>query len=93
MNNSTWMNDPSLKHIDPVKLQILSGLANNVSGKNANEMLPLMMSAINQANQKGVSFSSSEQELLLNLLMEQLSPEEKKKAETMVQMISAFHKK
>ena len=48
---------------------------------------------MNQANEKGVSFTSPEKELLMNILMQKLSPEEKKKAETIIRMASAFQKK
>lgn len=93
MNNNSWMNDPALKNIDPVKLQILSNIANEAGSKSSNELFPFFMSAMNQANEKGVSFSSPEKELLMNILMQRLSPAEKQKAETIIRMASAFQKK
>lgn len=92
MNTDSWMNNPALNNIDPVKLQLLSSMANEASAKSTNEMLPFFLSAMNQANEKGVAFSAPEKELLMNILMEKLSPEEKKKAETIIKMTSAFHK-
>lgn len=92
MNSNSWMNDPALNNIDPVKLQILSSMANEASAKSTNEMLPFFMSAMNQANEKGVTFTSPEKQLLMNILMQKLSPEEKKKAETVIKMTSAFNK-
>lgn len=93
MNNNSWMNDPALKNIDPMKLQILSSIANEAGNKNINELLPFFMSAMNQANDKGISFSSPERELLMNILMQKLAPEERQKAETIIRMASAFQKK
>ncbi|MCI8373645.1 MAG: hypothetical protein HFI75_14885 [Lachnospiraceae bacterium] len=93
MNNNSWMNDPALKNIDPMKLQILSSIANEAGNKNTNELLPFFMSAMNQANDKGISFSSPERELLMNILMQKLAPEERQKAETIIRMASAFQKK
>ena len=93
MSDTSWMNDPALKNIDPMKLQILSTLASEADGKSPNELLPFFMSAMNQANSNGVSFTSPEKQLLMNILMQQLSPEEKKRAETIIQMTSAFQKK
>lgn len=93
MNENSWMNDPALNNIDPVKLQILSSMANEAGSKSSSEMLPFFMSAMNQANEKGVSFTSPEKELLMNILMQKLSPAEKQKAETIIRMASAFQKK
>lgn len=92
MNQSSWMNDPALKQIDPVKLQLLSSLANEAGTKGPNDMLPFFLSAMNRTNAGGSGFSDNERELLLNVMMQKLSPEEKQKAETILRMTSAFQK-
>lgn len=92
MNNNDWMNNPLLKDIDPIKLQLLTTLANEGSNKNKNELMPFFMYAMSQAKQKGVSFTEPEKDLLLNILMQNLSPEEKKRAETIIKMASTFQK-
>ena len=51
------------------------------------------MSAMNTAKSNGIDFEGEEQQLLLDVLMEQLSPEEKRKAENIIKMTSAFRKK
>lgn len=93
MSDSSWMNNPLLKDIDPVKLQILTSLANEAGTKKSSELMPFFMSAMNQANEKGVNFTSPEKELLTDILLQQLSPQERKKAETIIKMASAFHKR
>lgn len=92
MNPEDWINNPLLKDIDPVKLQIITTLANEGTQKSKTEMLPFFMSAMSQANQKGVAFTPEERQLMLDILMQNLSPEEKKRAETIVKMTSAFQK-
>lgn len=92
-NADSWMNNPALNNIDPVKLQILSSLASEAGKKSPNEMMPFFMSAMNQTAEKGVNFTQPERELLINILMQNLPPEDKKKAETILRMTSAFQKK
>lgn len=93
MSESSWTKDPALGSIDPSKLQMLSALASEAGSKNQPDMLPFFLSAMNRTNESGMSFSEPERELLLNILMQKLSPEEKKKADTILKMTSAFQKK
>ena len=88
-----WMNNPMLQNMDPAKLQMLSSLASEGVNKNKNEMLPFFLSAMNNAGKQGLDFNADERTLLMQVLMQNLSPEEKKKAETILQMTSAFQKK
>lgn len=92
-DNNSWMNDPSLQNIDPVKLQMLSNIANGANGKTPNELLPFFLSSMRQANDQGITFSSPEKDLLLNILMQKLSPTERQKAETILKMAASFQKK
>lgn len=87
-----WMNNPQLKNMDPAKLKLLSSLAAEGTKKGRNDMLPFLMSAMSMTQQKGMDFSESERSLLLDVLMQSLSPEDKKKAETIIQMTSALKK-
>lgn len=91
MNN--WMNNPLLQNMDPAKLQLLSSMANEGVSKNKNDMLPFFLSAMNNAQKQGLDFNPDERSLLMQALMQNLSPAEKKKAETIIQMTSAFQKK
>lgn len=87
-----WMNNPQLKNMDPKKLKLLSSLAEEGSKKGKNDMLPFLMSAMNMTQQKDMNFNDAERSLLLEVLMQNLPPEDKKKAETIIQMTSAFRK-
>ena len=77
-----WMNNPKLKNLDPAKLAMLSSLATEGSKKSRSEMMPFLMSLMNNKGSNGI-----------DVLMQQLSPEERKKAETIIKMTSAFSKK
>lgn len=87
-----WMNDPKLKNLDPAKLALLSSLASEGSNKKQSEMLPFLLSAMQSANNNGINFEGEEKNLLLEVLMQQLPPEDKVKAETIIKMTSTFKK-
>ncbi len=89
---NNWMNNPKLKNLDPAKLALLSSLATEGASKSQSEMLPFLLSAMQTADKKGINFEGEEKNLLLEVLMQQLSPDDKKKAETIIQMTSAFKK-
>lgn len=93
MNNNSWMNDPALKGIDPMKLSLLSKLASEAGTKGSNDMLPFFLSAMKQTNENGMNFNDSERDMLIKILMQQLSPEERGRAETILSMTSAMQKK
>ena len=75
-----WMNNPKLKNLDPAKLAMLSYLATEGSKKSRSEMMPFLMSLMNNKGSNGIDFSGEEQNLMLDVLMQQLSPEERKKS-------------
>lgn len=78
MENSTpeWMNHPSLKNIDPAKLQMLTALAEQGKGRSQKELLPFLMAAASQSRTNHSTFSNEETELILNVLKQGRSPEE-----------------
>lgn len=68
MADNSWMNNPKLNNIDPEKLQMLMGMADQTKGKKQNELLPFMMAAATQSKQKGMSFSTSEIDAIIEVL-------------------------
>lgn len=87
-----WMNNPKLANMDPSKLALLSSLASQGVNKNKSELLPFFLSAMSTAKSNGIDFQGEEQQLLFDVLLQQLSPEEKRKAENIIKMTSAFRK-
>lgn len=85
-----WMKNPKIQNMDSKKLALLSALASEGVNKKQNEMLPFFLSAMNTAKNNNINFDNDEKNILLDVLMQQLSPEEKKKAETIMKMTSAF---
>ena len=75
------------KGISPEKLAFLKAMSSRQAGGNAQEMMASLMSISNSAQKQGVAFSDSERDLMLELLLNNLSPEEGKKARSMIQMM------
>lgn len=72
-------NNPKLKNIDPVKLQIITEIKEKSKGKNINQMLPEIMKINQLLNERNMSFTKEETALLFEVIKENMSQEEKKK--------------
>ena len=83
-----WMDHPAMKHFDPVKLELIKTAAAQTSGKSGNS-LAAMMALISSANREGIRFSPEETSLILEILKEGRSPEEKKQIDSMVSLVMA----
>lgn len=64
----------------------------NFSG-NANQLASQLSSAANTAKEKGYTFNQQETSLLIELLKQNMSPEEQKKADRILQLIRTFRPK
>lgn len=88
-----WMNNPLLKDIDPIKLELIQRAAAQTSGKSGKDMIPIMMALITGAHKKGIQFTSDEINLILSLLKEGKSPEEQAQIDRTIQMVSTLIRK
>lgn len=88
-----WMNHPAIKTIDPVKLELIKTAAAQTSGKKGNSLATVMMALIASANKKGIQFTSEEISLILEILKEGKTTEEKLQIDNMVRMVTTYMKK
>lgn len=79
MAEYSWMSNPAIADIEPAKLAILISFAESAKGKKAEKILPLLMQANSQIKEQNLTFSKEEQDLLLEVLTEDMSDEDKKK--------------
>lgn len=86
MSEYSWMDNPAIKNIDPAKLALLSSLADSAKDKTPEKILPLLMQANATIKDQDLTFAKSEQDLLIEVLTEGMSAEDKKK----VNMIKSF---
>ena len=87
MNDMSWLNDPRLIGMDPIKMQIILELVAEAKGKSLQQSLPLLMKANNKLKEKNMVFSQEESALIMELLTKDMSPDEKARVESMKQMI------
>lgn len=85
-----WMDHPAMKNIDPVKLELIKLAASQTSGKQGKEMATTMMALITATRKHGISFTQEEISLIMEILKDDKSDEEKRKIDQMVNMISAM---
>ncbi len=76
MSDTSWMNNPNLKNIDPAKLQMLMSMSEQGAGKSQNDLLPFLMAAASQSKSQGMTFSPDETDAIIEVLKMGKSPEE-----------------
>ena len=87
------MNHPAMKNLDDAKLELIKTAALQTQGKSGKSLAPVMMSLITGANKKGIRFTNEEVALILDILKEGKSPEEKMQIDHMINVIGSYLKK
>ena len=85
-----WMNHPLLKNINPVKYNLIQMAATKTAGKSGKELMPIMMSLITSANKQGIHFTPDEITLILDIIKEGKTPEEKAQIDSTIQMVKTI---
>lgn len=91
MNN--WMDHPAIKNMDPVKLELIKLAAEQTAGKSGRSLAPVMMALITSANKRGIQFTPAEMSLILDILKEGRTKQEKDQIDQMVNMVRTYMKK
>lgn len=81
-----WMQDESLKDIEPYKLEFLQALVFESSNLKKEQMLPFLMAVAKRGQEKKVSFSDKEIDAIVAVLRKQASPDEIAKIEKIMAM-------
>lgn len=82
--NSNWKQDPRLKHMNPEKLSLLTEFARRVESAPKDQLLPTLINLNMEANQRGLSFTDQETDLLISIITAGMSPAEKKRADALM---------
>ena len=83
MSNNKWMDDPVLNGISNEKLEILTKIIEGAKGMEPKQMLTYFIQQANMA----------ETDLILNVLKENMSPEEIKRIDMIRQIVNSISKK
>lgn len=86
-NENDWIHDPSLKNIDPSKLEMLLSMAGQGKNKSQNELLPFLLAAASKTRSSGNSFSQDETDLIMNVLKRGKKPEEIAKIDKITSLV------
>ena len=68
-------------------MQYLMKMMSEANGKDKNSMMPFLMGLSSSSEQSGMDFSDSETDMILQVLSQKMSPEEKSKID-MIRNIS-----
>ena len=87
MDPSLLLNNPQLSNISPEKLQFLMEMANQEKGTSPKDIASALMSASADAQKKGVGFDNTETDLIVEVLKQNMSEAERKKADMILAMM------
>lgn len=85
-----WMNHPLLKNMNPVKYNLIQMAATKTVGKSGKELMPIMMALITSANKQGIHFTPDEITLILDIIKEGKTSEEKAQIDSTIQMVKTI---
>ena len=86
-------NNAGLSDISPKKLNFLMQFASQNKSGNAKEMSNMILSAVNSAKQEGIQFSPDETDLIIEILKQNMSPEEQRKADQLLMLMRNLKKR
>ncbi len=88
MEQTPWLNHPDLKDMHPLKIQVMTELAESAFGKPLTQTVPYLLKAQQTLKSAGLSFTESESILLMEILTKDMTAEEKQKIERMKTLIN-----
>lgn len=77
--NTDWMKDPRVASISPEKLAVMTLLMEQAKQKTPEQFFSILTQTSQKLNQAGMAFTSEESSLLLDVLTQNLTAEEKQK--------------
>lgn len=86
-----FMNNPLFQTIPPEKQAFLKSFAAQpTAASSPNALASQLTAAAMEAKQQGLTFSDMETTLLINMIKQNMSPEEQKKAERIIALAKNF---
>ena len=77
--NIDFTQNPRLRNIDPLKLKIINEIQRKSKNRSIEELLPEIMKINQELTRRNMSFSKEETAVLLDVIEENLSSEEKQR--------------
>ncbi len=92
MDMNFFKNNPALGNLSPEKLEFLMNFANAGKPTQMKDMAPFLFGTLNNAKKKNIQFSQSETDLLIQILKQNMSPEEAQKADRIIALMNSNKK-
>ena len=88
MNNelNAFYESPAFRRLAPAKAKLIREMVDMMDNKSTNEKMQIMISYGFRMKNNGLNLTSEESSLLLNALQQNLSPQERQKMQTLLQM-------
>lgn len=80
-------NNPLLSGMSPEKLQFLMNFASSEKPTDIKDMMPFLLSTMGSAKSNNIQFTEPETDLLVQILKQNMSPEESAKADKIMQLM------
>ena len=93
MSSNKWMDDPVLNGISNEKLEMLTKIIEGAKGMEPKQMLTYFIQQSNIAGKNGINFTNAETNLILNVLKEDMPPEEVKRIDMVKKIVEMVGKK
>ena len=87
MEKNLFTDQPAFSNLSKEKLAFLMNFANMEKPTDMKEMAPFLLKMMNSAKKEKINFSAEESNLLIQILKQNLSPEEAKKADKIIQLM------
>lgn len=81
--NDAWKQDPRVRAMHPEKIQFLTDMTAQFERVPKNQLPSRFLSIMMEANQKGISFTDQETDLLAGILSNYMSPADRGKLDTL----------
>ena len=87
MNMDFFKNNENFANISPEKLNFLMNFAAQNKSGNAKEMSNMILGAMNNAKKEGIQFTPNETDMIIEILKQNMSPEEQRKADQLLNLM------
>lgn len=88
MNQEDLLSSNEFQRLHPIKQEIIKEFLKNKNLKTPDSILPKMMMINKELSKRNLSFTKDETNLLINLMKMNMSPNEKKQVDMIIEMFN-----
>ena len=87
MDQNFFQNNAAFQNLSPEKLQFIINFANMKKPTQLQAMVPFLLASMNRAQKENIQFTPTESDLLIEVLKQNMSPEEALKVDKVVKLM------